>query len=203
METAISRRGFFGRSLVAAGTLALLGSPMIGLSGCSTSWMTTAENDLPIVVNIATTIVSIVATLTGNGGLTPAAVVIIQEAANVFSAGMSALQDAINAYKSSPTASLLAKVIAAIDAVEADAPKVIATISQVPANVVSIITAGIGTAISLLSAIESLIPKSAVVGTVLATRAQAVKVSMPNAAQVKSNWNAVLVRYGYGQHQMQ
>lgn len=198
----ISRRRF--GFLTAAGTAALATIPSLGILGCSTAWIAVAEKDAPIVVSIAETVVSVVATLTGSAVLTPAAVALIQEAAAAFQAGMQALSDAIAAYKASPDQTTLGKVVAAINAVEQDAPKIISAITQAPGGLISVITSAIGIAISLISAIESLLPTTTTItGNAVAvppTKRMAVTgVKLPDAQTMKSNFNAVLSVYGYGQ----
>lgn len=196
----VNRRKFMG--LAVAGTAALAVVPTLGIEGCSTSWIAVAEKDLPVVVNIAEVVAGIVTSLTGTAALSPVILAAIQEASNVFSAAMQALQDAIAAYQAAPSSTTLGKVVSAIDAVEADAPKVIQSIAQAPGNIVSIVTSAIGTAITLLSAIESLIP-SAAPATVAAKRVQiTTKAKLPDSQTVKSNFNAVLVRYGYANKQV-
>lgn len=181
------------------------------MTGCpgGQTWIDVAEKDLPIVVNIAEIVVSIVASLSGNAEITPAALAIINEAVSVFSAGMQALQDAINAYKASPGQALLDKVVAALNAVEQDAPNVIKAIAQAPAGIISIITSAIGTAVSLIAAIEALIPTTVVTvwsgnkaAVPSAKRVNVKGVKLPDAQVVKSNFNAVLSVYGYGQYQV-
>lgn len=197
----MDRRRFFG--MAAAGYM-ISAIPILGIAGCSTAWIAVAEKDAPIVVSIAETVVSVVATLTGSAVLTPAAVAIIQEAAAAFQAGMQTLSDAIAAYKASPDQTALGKIVAAINAVEQDAPAVIKAIAQAPGGLISVITSAIGIAVSLISAIESLLPTTATftgnaVSVPPAKRMAVNGVKLPDAQTMKSNFNAVLSVYGYGQ----
>lgn len=197
-----TRRSIFG--LVAAGTVALA---VVPLTGCPTfaSWVTTAEKDLPTIVDIAGIVVSIVGTLSGNPELTPIAVGLITEAVNVFVEALKALTDAVTAYKAASNAGTLAGVTAALNAVEQDAPGVIKAITQAPANIISIITSAIGTAIQLLSAIQNLIPASTPVATgnrvavAPAKRVRVKNVKLPDSQMLKSGFNSTLSVYGYGQ----
>jgi hypothetical protein len=202
MEYNMTRRGVLG--LAAAGTAALALAP---LEGCPTfaTWVSTAEQDIPTIVDIAGVVVSIVATLTGNPEITPAATALITEAVNVFLASLKALSDAVTAYKGAQNSGTLAAVTAALNAVEQDAPGVIKAIVQAPANIISIITSAIGTALQLLSAIQNLIPSSTPVVTgnrvavVPAKRVQVKNVKLPSRDVLRTGFNSTLSVYGYGQ----
>lgn len=197
----LNRRKFFG--MAAAGTAALATIPTIGIVGCSTDWIGTAEKDAPIVVAIAETVVSIVASLTGNPELTPAAIAIIQEASAAFSAAVKTLQDAINAYNAAKGTGTLNAVIAAMNAVEEDAPAIIKAIVQAPGSIISIITTAVGYALQLISAIQGLLPSTVLTGNKVAAvpskRVAVVGVKLPSAQVIKSGFNSVLSVYGYGQ----
>jgi len=201
----MNRRKFFG--LAAAGTAALAVVPTIGITGCSTSWIAVAEKDAPILVGIAETVVTVVASLTGNPELTPVALALIQEAVAIFSAGIKTLADAITAYKESAGTSTWSAVVAAMNAVEEDAPNVIKAITQAPGGIISIITSAIGIAISLISAIQSLLPATVTTGNKVAVapaqRVKVANVTLPDSSVLKSNFNAVLSVYGYGKFQVQ
>lgn len=200
MEQQMTRRSMFG--LAAAGTVALAVVPLTGCPAIG-DWVATAEKDLPIVVSIAGIVVTIASGLTGTPELAPAAMVLIQEAANAFSAGIKALADAVTAYKAAKNAGTLAAITAALNAVEQDAPILIKQITQAPLGIISIITGAIGTAIQLISAIQQLIPSSVVTGNKVAVsparRVKVQGVKLPDSQMLKSNFNSTLSVYGYGQ----
>ena len=212
MSTVMTRRMFAQSSVVSLAAVAVTAS---GMTGCSTTWIDVALKDLPVIVSIANTLVSVIGEATGNAVLSAAASAAITEAAQIFSTDIGVLQDAINAYQSSASASTLTKAIAALDAVQADATKIIAALPiNVPA-LASVLTAGIGTVVSLLAAIESLLPTTttpavaAVLGSVkrsvtipVASRVAVTGVTLPDAQTLKSQFNSVLSVYGYGGHQL-
>lgn len=204
----LTRRSF-GKTVVLAGAASGLASfTLLPTTGCSTSWIAVAEKDLPVIVDIATTIASIVAEAQGAGAITPLVAAAISEAAKVFSAGLTTLQDAVTAYQASKSAGDLAAVIAALNAVQQDAPNVIAAVTQAPASIVSIVTSAIGTAVTLLAAIQSLLPSSTTAAgnkaTVAASQRVPVKtaIKLPDTKTLIGGFNSVLSVYGYGDKQI-
>ena len=188
------------------GTLALAASAPIagiGIAGCSTSWITTVMNDMPIIINIINSILSVITVATGNGTLATAAGAIVTQAATALSASLAALQDAVNAYHATPGASTTANLIAALKVAQADVQKVVQSLpaGTVNATVETVLVAGIGTVITILSAIQSLIPGAAPVA-VQASMASSVSkagpVVLPNGAALSSGFNSVLILNGFG-----
>jgi hypothetical protein len=190
----------------AASAAAVAAGPTVGLlSGCSTDWVTVVENDLPTVVNIISSVVSVVATATGNGALNSAVAAVISEAVKVLVAGLATFKDAVDAYNSNKSQSNLAGVIAALQAAQADAQKVIEALpaGNEASTIETIIVAALGTAITVLSSIQAIIPGglpnlTAGYNTMVVKE----KVVLPNAAAFKAGFNAVLVVKGYPGHQV-
>lgn len=204
-------RRTFGK--VAAGSVAgaaLLSMP--ALEGCSTSWITTLENDLPELTNIATSIISIVALASGNGSLVSTDAALITAATQVLQASLTALQNAVNAYNGGKGQGTVAAISAALGAVATDAQAVIAKLTAagvgVPTNVQTSIVAGIGLLVTIVSSIQLLLPAAPVPATVGLTakasaKAAVAKTTPPTKAQIRSGYNAVLVMQGFAADQIQ
>jgi hypothetical protein len=201
MRAELDRRLFLKLS-VAGAAVAVVSLPTLG---CSTAWITTVLNDLPVVISIAQSIVAVVAEATGNGALAPIDAALISAAASALSTGLTALQDAVNAYNSNNSGGL-APVIAALLAAQTDATKVVSSLVAagvtVNSDVQMIITAAMGTAATILAAIQSLIPGAAPASvTAKATATVALgKVTMPNAESLKYGYNSVLWLHGMRGH---
>jgi hypothetical protein len=196
----MNRRSFLQTSAV--GTAAVLTVPAMTVftAGCSTSWITTVENDIPVIVGIANSILEVISIATGSGAIAAAVGAIVTDAVNALSASLSALQDAVLAYQAS-TGTGLTKVIAALLAAQADVQKVVASLpaGSVSTVVETVIIAGIGTVITILSGIQSLIPGAAT-ASVTAKAVSAVSkstVTPPNAATLKAGFDLVLINYGF------
>lgn len=218
MKMTMNRRQFGTRAAAALGSAALL-TTLPAMEGCDTSWIATAEADLPTIISIGTTVISVIADATGNGAFSPAAVALLQESAKELNADLQTLNDAIAAYKSAAGPDTLAKVIAALRAVQADAPDVVNALPMIgSASLTSVVTGAIGTLITLLAAIETLLPQTTTGATVptpstgvakaRVTAAIAVrvpvktKIKLPESMVLKSSLNATLSVYGFGQHQI-
>jgi hypothetical protein len=196
----MNRRTFI-QGTAAAGAVLTASSAAVFEAGCSTSWINTVLADLPTVVGIANAILQVIATAMGNGVLASAVGAIISEAVQTLSASLQALQDAITAYQAN-TGSGLSKVISAVQAAQADAQKVISSLpaGSVSTVVQSIIIAGLGAIITILSSIQAMIPGAAPQSiTAHATAAAAsTTIVLPNAAAIKTGFNNVLLVHGYG-----
>ena len=197
----MNRRNFLQTGAVGTAAVLTLPAASIFEIGCSTSWIKTVQNDLPIIVGIANSILEVVTTATGSGALAAAAGALITAAVNALSASLTALSDAVTAYEAS-TGTGLARVIAALTAAQSD---IKAVIQSLPAGTISpvvmtIIVAGVGTIITILSSIQALIPgASAAKVTARATTAAAnPQVVMPNSASLKAGYNSVLMTIDSG-----
>ena len=205
----ITRRQFGKGTAALAAATALIAMPE--LEGCSTSWITTLENDIPELVNIAGSIISIVALATGNGTLVANDAALITAATQVLQTTLQALQTAVAAYNGGKGQGTVQAISAALAAVATDAQKVIAAITAsgvaVPTNVQTSIVAGIGLLVTIVSSIQLLLPNAPVPATVgLTAKASATtaiaKTAPPNKAQIRSGYNAVLVLQGFGAEQI-
>ena len=136
--------------------LAVVLSVAMIVSGCSTSWLNTALADLPIIINIATAILSIADV---------AAVPQAQAAGAEAQKDLQTLQAAINDYKSAvdaaSQASALVKVQAAIAAAQGHLGDILASVHIKDANKQAAIAAGIGVALSVLASVQALLPSNA------------------------------------------
>lgn len=200
-----SRRAFLKVASVGA-AVGVVAPAAVFVAGCSTAWVQTVLNDLPTVVNIVGSIVAVISTATGNGALNGVVGAAITVAVNALTASLKAFQDAVNAYNSNKSTGLNG-VIAALQAAQTDAQKVIATLpaGTVSTTVQTIIVAAIGTVITVLSSIQAIIPGAAPAAVTAKATAAAVssKISVPNAAALKAGYNSVLWLHGYSQLQVQ
>lgn len=182
-----------------AGGCALSAGPVLLVAGCSSSWITTVENDLPEILNIVTSIVSVISVAEGNASLPTQVGQVVQAAVAVLQASLGALQDAVNAYKAKQSAGTLNAVIAALNVAEADVQKVVAALpaGSVSPNVATVIVAGLGTVVTILSAIQALVPGAAPAAVTAATAKGAEKVVLPNAAAIRLGFDSVLRLHGF------
>lgn len=190
-----SRRDF-GKTALALAAAGVSASSL-ELVGCSTAWIDTVEADLPVVINIVGSIVAVIGQATGNGLLSGTVAAALQLGATALTASLEAFRDAFNAYTANKNANTLAKLIAALQSAQADAQKVIAALpaGSVSTTVQTIIIAGIGTVVTILSSIQALLPGAASAAVTLkaTANASASKIVLPNAAALKAGFESVLL----------
>lgn len=198
----MNRRSFMivastsGVGLLATGSTALV-------TGCSTNWITVVTNDIPELINIANSVISIVGLATGNGSLAAGLGTEVTLAANALKVTLSSLQDAANAYNANKSQGNLSALIAAIQAVQNDLSKVVAALppGSISSTVETSLVALIGLAVTIISSIQALVPGAAPVA-VTARAAQAAvtgKVAPPSAETMRFAVNATLRMHGFGQ----
>lgn len=202
----LDRRKFLLSSGSALAVAAVAAPSTILIEGCNTNWVNTVINDIPTVVNIVDTIIAVVAQSTGNGVLDAAAVAIVTDAANSLHGALLAFQDAVNAYEKNKSQGNLAAVISALQAAQNDTSNFLKTLPTglLSSSVATIIVAALGTTITVLSAIESLIPGAAPVSITAKSTVAAVstKPSMPNSATLAFGFNSVLMLHGFASAQI-
>lgn len=204
----LTRRNFMSGSAVSLVASASAGSFLtLSTTGCSTSWINTAVADIPTAIAIAQSISAIVTLATGNALITPAAAALIDTAAGVVKSGLLTLQDAINVYQSDKSTTNLGKVTDTLNQLLVDLPNILPTLTFVDQATKVSITTGITLLISVLSAIQVLVP--AQIANAGARKAsprlastQALlsgKVVIPSKDQIKSQFNSVVALNGYPQ----
>lgn len=103
------------------------------------------EDDLPVIIGIANSVLQVVSAATGNGVLAAGVSAIITEATTALTAALNALQTAISAYQAAETGGNLAAVIAALQSAQQSVNGVIAALptGTVSSTVDTIIVAGL------------------------------------------------------------
>ena len=172
-----------------AGVLAL----SLVVSGCSTAWIDTAIADVPVVLQIVTSIIGIVQTAQGSED--PSTVNAANAVAAQAKADLQQLQVLVNDYQAAAAAdkpNLVGKIDAALATAQKDLAGVLSVFHVKNQNLQLTIATSVGLALSTLAAIQALIP------------AQAAKVSAkaakpPKASDLKKQFNTVVRANGYAQ----
>lgn len=195
----MKRREFIGTLTAGAATLAL-GGFSLEMEGCSTSWITTALNDLPVIVNIATTVAMIVADALGGSVISPAVAAIIQTAAQAVSTGLVVVQQLIAQYQANPSASIIQKIDAALTDVQANLQSILSAAHIDNPALQATIAGIIGLALTVVGAIISILPAPAPV----AGGAKVARVPMKplSPSQIKERANSILNHNGYGNYDL-
>jgi hypothetical protein len=204
MEATLDRRQFFEISgkgtLGTAIAVATVGAVGFTLEGCTVSWITTAINDLPTVVSIASTIASIVAAALGASGIAPAVAAIIQTASQAAQVALATVQQLVTDYQANPSASILDKIKTTLLDVQSSLGQILdaAHIDNVALR--TVITAIVGTAVTVITQIISLLPTTTVAVALKSTSQSKMAIKPLAPADVKNQVNGFLNAYGYGQY---
>lgn len=177
--------------------LAIALSVAMVATACNTSWMSTALADLPVLVQIAENIASIVAAAQGQAG-NPQTSAEIQDVASTTKTGLLAIQALVNSYNAAPAAqktTILGQIDAGLTAVQANLQQILSAVKvlnpQLQATITGIITLAEGT----LLAIQSLVPSPKVGAAPLSQRP-------PSPAALKASYNAIVLQGGLSQYQI-
>lgn len=192
----LSRRGFIGHLGTGSAVLALAGGS-VELAGCSTSWIDVALKDLPVIVSIATTVATIVADALSGGVLSPAIAAIIQTAATAVSAALSVVSQLVTQYEANPSASIVTKIQDALATVQANLQSILNAAHIDNPALQATITGIIGLALSVVSALISILPAPAPVSAKAAKTMTVGAAKIPSASQLRSQANAILAANGY------
>lgn len=196
----MNRRSFLKRSSTTLLALAAVSLLPAFTAGCSTSWITTAEKDLPVISAILTSTLGIVADATGNAALDAVGQAALNVAINAASAGLVTLSSLVTDYNASPSASVLVKITAALTDVQQNLNGILSAAQIKDTALQTAIAGGIGVAISVVSSIELLIPSSAVSAKSAAIGVKPVKIEVSTPAEIKARYNAIVLASGYTKH---
>lgn len=130
----------------------------VGLGeGCNAaSWIQTALNDLPIVVQIAESIISIVAAAQGSAD--PAALGVAQTAANAAKQALLEAQSFVAQYNSTKTGTLLGNIDAALTTAQSQLGAILAALHITNQTLAATLAAAIGSGLTIVVAIQALVP---------------------------------------------
>jgi hypothetical protein len=160
------------------GLLAISLAFALVVSGCNVAqWITVAENDLPVILQIVVSILNIV-----DVRAVPAA----QAAGVQAQTDLALAQQLVVQYKAGDKGTTLSEVNSALIAVNTDVAAILSAIHINNPAKQAAITAGIGVALSTLLAIESLIPVAS------GAKAASSAVKPPSARAVKNQFNSVI-----------
>lgn len=184
----LQRRDFLiaGSAGVAASTL--------GLSGCSaSSWITIAINDLPTILQIVTTIISIVGAASGSADA--GAVTVATNAANQALADLKEVELLIQGYQTAPSASVLAKIDAGLMDVQTNLAGLLTAFHISNPVLQATLAAAIGSALTILVALQALIPAPAT-SSALRVELHKAAASSNNALVLKRSFNESVAAAG-------
>lgn len=191
----VNRRKFLQLSGAGIGGAVVLSTSTLALTGCSQSEIQTAINDLPVAENAVDISLTLVATASGLGFLSPAAVAAINVVMAEVKIGLVAVGTDLASYKNNPDPSVIEQIDTALSAISANLSTALTT-----ANITDPVTLatllGIFALIKgFVSIVQTLIPAAATASLVRKTAQQKLRVpsTLPTKEQFASLINATLV----------
>jgi hypothetical protein len=200
---------------IAKASLCTLLSLALILAACSTSWISTALADLPVITQVALNIAGIVAAAQGKGQASPAVTGEVQSIANQVQSDLTLVQSLITSYQSASAAAkpgIVQKISAALADVQSNLNAILTAVHVNDAALQATIAAAVGVAVSTVASIAALLPASAAsASTASAASASAASARVtkstpalkpPSASQLKHEFNAIFASNGFPQMQV-
>jgi hypothetical protein len=167
--------------------LAILLSVSLLATGCNAQWIKVALTDLPVLVQMALNIGSLVTTLQSGKQLSPAEAVGIQNVSNEASRDLNLLQTLYNEYKGSPSPGTIEKIQDAIADINLNLPALLQAAHIADPALSTRITAAVNLILTTVNSFAALIPQSA--GPITAKNVKRTSTTVPRASELKRQWN--------------
>lgn len=194
----MNRRKFLTSSATSLAAVAVLTVVPLTLTGCDTSWIQTAIDDLPTIDTILQSVAAIALDATGNGILDVAAQAIIQAAVGTATVALNAVETAIAAYKANPSASTLADINAALISLQPQLTSILSAVYIKDPALIATISGAVNLAISVIASIQLLLPSAS--ASVALKAQQPVKLLKPS--EIAAQFNVLVTTNGYGKHKI-
>ena len=196
-----TRREFVGHLTAGAAAATILAGSTLTMEGCNTDWIATAINDLPTIVDVVTTVATIVADALSGGAITPAVAAVIATAAKAAEVALNLVKQLVSDYEANPSASTLEKIKTALLDVQSQIGQILDASHIFNIALRAIISTGLGVAITVLTQIMSLIPASTTAAKAV-QMAQVKKTAIKpwNKNEIVTNFNNFATDNGYGKY---
>ena len=167
--------------------LAVLLAISLLATGCSAQWISVALADLPVLVQMALNIGTIVTTLQAGQQLSAADAAAIQNISNEASKDLNLLQALYNDYKTTANATTIQKIQGVIADINSNLPALLQAAHISNAALSTRITAAVNLILATVNSFASLIPTAGAASVHAQIAHQ--KVAVPHAEDLKKQWN--------------
>jgi len=164
--------------------IALL-SLVLFASGCSAKWISVALADLPVLVQMALNIGTVVTTLEYGKQLSSGEAAAIQNISNEASMDLNQLQSLYQQYKATPSASAIQKIQSAIADMNQNLPALLQAAHVRDATLSARITAAVNLILTTVNSLATLLPQVTAPAQTQAVEAK----TIPHAGDLKKLWN--------------
>jgi hypothetical protein len=156
-------------------------------TGCNPQWVGVALADLPALTQMAVNIATVVTTLRSGSQISPAEAAAIQNISTESSKDLNLLQALYKEYQANPNATTIQKIQEVIGEINQNLPALLQAAHISDPVLSARINAGVTLILTTVSTFAALMPQPA--GPSTARRAAVQKVSPPQAADLKKQWN--------------
>jgi hypothetical protein len=168
----------------------------VGVSGCNSSWINTAINDIPVVLQIVTGVVSIVSIAQGGGGISPQMSATLQSGAAQATADLKQVQQLIASYQAAEATAkpgILGQIDSLLTSTSGNLAGILAAAHIENQDTQVAITAAVTLALTTVAAIQSLIPpQTTVVTGVTAPHTVRTPRKPASPKQLKNQFNTIV-----------
>jgi hypothetical protein len=171
----------------------------VSQSGCNTAWIQTALNDLPVLIQIAIQILSIVGAAQGKGQIDPTLAAEVQRVGSQVQADLQTLQNLVTSYQAADATAkpgILNQVTVLLGTVQQNLQAMLVAFhvnNQALQNTISTVLA---IAMTTILSIQTLLPVSSSSRTLRASG----QVKPMTAHELKMAFNSTVITNGYGQY---
>jgi len=167
--------------------LAIVLSISLLATGCSAQWISIALADLPVLIQMALNIGTIVATLQSGKQISPAEAAAIQNISDQASKDLNLLATLYNDYKANPSATALQKIQTVIADVDQSLPALLQAAHIGDPVLSARVAAGVNLILTTVASFAALMPHTSTQLT--AHKADYKAAAIPKASDLKKQWN--------------
>jgi len=156
-------------------------------TGCSAQWIKVALADLPVLLQMALNIGTLVTTLQSGQQLSSSEAAEIQNISNQASRDLNLLQTLYNEYEASPSPTTVQKIQSAISDINQNLPALLQAAHITNPVLSTRITAAVNLILSTVNSFAALIPQSG--APVMAQKVARKTMAVPHVSDLKKQWN--------------
>ncbi|HZR58449.1 MAG TPA: hypothetical protein VFA74_16365 [Terriglobales bacterium] len=172
--------------------LAIVLSISLLATGCSAQWISVALADLPVLVQMALNIGSLVTTLQSGNQLSAGDAAAIQNISTEASKDLNLLQTLYNQYNANPSGDTLQKIDIAISEINQNLPALLQAAHVSDPTLSARVAAGVNLILTTVTSFASLIPQSAkpqLAPHMSLQKSAGKAIAIPHASDLKKQWN--------------
>ncbi len=169
--------------------LAVLLAISLLATGCTARWLSVALADLPVLLQMALNIGSLVTTLQSGQQLSASEAAAIQSISAEASKDLNLLQTLYNQYQASPTASALQKIQGTIADINQNLPALLQAAHIADPVLAARVASAVNLILTTVTSFAALIPQASGMPTGRKSAATGKKATIPQPQDLKKQWN--------------